>query len=565
MKRILKITFPFCFLLSCFIFFAAYYPYHLHFKEQTVLFPGFDMVQYLQKPAWLSEMSGDYLTQFFLLRGGGAFIVAVSLFLLWGGLSIAFGRMRLYSAHSIACLPVAAEWILSTHLEYPLSMTIGAIFSVWMFLLISYIRNKYVSWFLFIALATVLYVLSGGHMLLFALLYTYFRFNTDGKVFPSSVLICIAMSIPLLVGKYFLLTPAQAYFYPIVEGYMLKTPFFYLTTEVAVCMALALGKSKYKPYMLNILILGCTFVGLCFRINLQEEHELGLMCEAYYGHWDKLEKMARQQKYNSYLTAYYGNLSQARRGKLPDTLLERYQPASYGLLMETKGNVSYLNIMAGPDALILYGDLEQAQRAAMLGMVFTPKQRSSRMVRRLVEINIQNGDKDTAKKFLHLLSKTLFHQKWAERQLYALENNIPVRADYCIASNDVLFSPNDMRSSITNLLKSCHDNKTAIDYLLCYDLLCKELEHFKVDYDAYYFPIFGKAPSVLYQEALLMIISDCPEFGSEQLAHYHILHSEYRKMQLYVSAFHQNKDNVEWMQRKFGNTYWFYHFYSRLK
>lgn len=528
------------------------------------MFLGFDMIQYLQKPAWLSEMLGEYLTQFFLLRGGGAFITTASLLFLWSGFNMAFRRMKLHSPHCIACLPVATEWILSTHLEYPLSMTIGAIVSVWMFWLVSYIRNKYISCFLFTVFAAALYVSSGGHMLLFVLLYAYFRISIDRKPFPSLVPVSIAMLIPLLSGRYFLLTLPQSYFYPIIEGYMLKVPFLYLITEIAVFTALMLGRSKHKQYLLNALTLCCTLIGLYFSTNPQEEHELGLMCEAYYGHWDKLEKMTKRQKYKSYLSAYYGNLSQARKGKLPDTLLERYQPGSYGLLMEVKGNVPYLNIMASPDALILYGDLEQAQRAAMLGMVFTPKQRSSRMVRRLAEINMQNGDKAASEKFLHLLSKTLFHREWAKRQMYALENGIPVRADHCIANNDVLFPPNDMRSSITNLLESCPDNKMAVDYLLCYDLLCKELEHFKVDYDTYYFPIFGKAPSVLYQEALLMIISESPDFDNEQLAHYHILHSEYQKMKQYAWAFHQNKENVQWMYRHFGNTYWFYHFYARL-
>ncbi|WP_291530480.1 DUF6057 family protein [Bacteroides sp. UBA939] len=560
MKTLRNFLFPVCFLAGCCAFFTFCYPYHLHFREQTTLFTGFDIAQYLQKPAWISEMFGDYLTQFFLLRGGGGLIIACVLFLLWAGFYSSFRKMKLHNAGCIAWLPVAAEWVLSCYLEYPLSMVIGAVVSVWTFRILSEIRNQIVFRFCCIVFAIILYISVGVHFLLFILLSVIYDFKRNKSWLFPLLLLVLSFLTMYIAGHFFYLTTKQACFYPIIEGYLLSKPFVYLITEATLLIAIFLGQIEIKQCVLYILTVCGLVSGICVTSNWKEEYDLGFMCEAYYGRWDKVLEMSRQQKYKSYLSAYYANLVNARRGQLPDSLLYRYQPAHYGLLIEVKETVPYSYVMASIDALMLCGDLEHAQHSAMLGMVFTPHQRSSRMVRRMAEISMLNRDKQAAEKFLYLLSKTTFHRRWSIRQQQLMANGHPatIADSLCIADNDVLFSPNDIRTSITNLLKTCPGNKNAVDYLLCYHLLRKDLKSFKIDYDAYYFPFFGNNPPAVYQEALLMCIN-------EGVLYYHIPQSKNEEKEEYLAFFENNKENVEAMRENFGSTYWFYHFYARLK
>ena len=58
--------------LALFLFFFRILPYHLFHREQTQLFllATEPLAGYLRHPAALARLSGDFLTQFFLLRRG---------------------------------------------------------------------------------------------------------------------------------------------------------------------------------------------------------------------------------------------------------------------------------------------------------------------------------------------------------------------------------------------------------------------------------------------------------------------------------------------------------------
>ena len=124
MRKRIDNIFVSLFFIACWIFFFYFYPYHLHYKEQItlcVLQPDF-LQTYLQKPAFLTEICGDYLTQFFLWTGGGSSILTLTFVFTWLGFRIALRKTGITSHVSLwALLPIVAEWALSCHLEYPLS------------------------------------------------------------------------------------------------------------------------------------------------------------------------------------------------------------------------------------------------------------------------------------------------------------------------------------------------------------------------------------------------------------------------------------------------------------
>lgn len=108
-------------------FFFRILPYHLFHREQTQLFllATEPLAGYLRHPAALARLSGDFLTQFFLLRRGGPAIMAVVL-LLWG--VVVFRLLVPYMgrwAWIPTVLAVAWEAGRQCGLSYPLSGTIA--------------------------------------------------------------------------------------------------------------------------------------------------------------------------------------------------------------------------------------------------------------------------------------------------------------------------------------------------------------------------------------------------------------------------------------------------------
>ena len=112
MRKQINSIFVSLFFIACWIFFFYFYPYHLHYKEQItlcVLQPDF-LQTYLQKPAFLTEICGDYLTQFFLWTRGGSSILTLTFMLTWLGFRIALLKTGISSHASLwALLPIVAD------------------------------------------------------------------------------------------------------------------------------------------------------------------------------------------------------------------------------------------------------------------------------------------------------------------------------------------------------------------------------------------------------------------------------------------------------------------------
>ncbi|MBR0500623.1 MAG: hypothetical protein IJJ72_06470 [Bacteroidales bacterium] len=288
------------------------------------------------------------------------------------------------------------------------------------------------------------------------------------------------------------------------------------------------------------------------RPGRESEYDYRIHFKASAGKWDTVERMGRRNPFQSLVTSYYYNISQARNGQLPDGLLKAYQPTYHGLFIPVKPGVPCFKLMASTDALYLAGDYAQAQHSAMLGMTFSPRQRSAAMIKLMADIAFANGDYDTARRYLTMLSKTALYRKWAREGLHLLDTDtasLAVKND----CRDILIQHNDYCTALANLAATSSDGKTATDYLLCLDLLDKNLGNFRRDYDEYY---KGKYDVVsvplLYQEALLMTFDENTS-PAEQLSEYRIARSTLDNCTTFL------KGN----ESMFRSSYWFYHKYAQ--
>lgn len=520
------------FAVCCFSFFQFLLPYHLFFKEQIQLFllTAEYFISYFEKPAWLAAYSGDFLTQFFYLRGGGATILTLILLLEWwmvmqvvrtfGLTNKRIGRIALLSL-----IPVLVDGYLHTRLSYPLSMSVSVILVMALFLLYTRINNKWGALVYGIISLPLLYIIAGVAFFLFPVFVLCYEISRKRiRLLYWLILFVMAGFFPTIMKQVYLLTTRQAYRYP------LKT----------------------------LKISG---------INFNSEKVLALASESYFENWKEVYELADEFKLSNTLATYYANIALSRRNELPGRLLEYYQPFSEGLFLQVGPQSNWIDIFFSSDVFFHVGDMNMAQHSAMLGMIFSPNHRSSRMVKRLAEINLVNNDSTATRKYLRMLDATLFHRKWALEHEKMLTGDIE---DYPwlktkrsqIPMRDTLRLSSDYPASLRVLIESNPADNYALDYLLCFYLLNKNMQSFSETYDTWYKS--KKSRAKLYDEALLIKLA-ATKATPKEVASYAIPPDVITDFTEYTRIYEQSNGDLEQLRERFGSTYWFYFHFARMQ
>lgn len=279
------------------------------------------------------------------------------------------------------------------------------------------------------------------------------------------------------------------------------------------------------------------------------EHQMALDVEASYGHWKKVEELTQDNRpYN--IDIYYHNLALAMRNALTEKMFERHQNQQIGLFLPVNEKGNYFLFSAAGEAWWAVGDLTMAEHATMLGMIFSPLHTGTRNLRRLAEINLAKGDRPAAMKYLRLLQQSIPHRRWAEARMQQPETQ-SYQAEMQSAS-DTLRLASQTQRSLRNLLDSHPDNTRAVQYLMAYDLLTKDMLSFADDFEQYGMHMTDRT----LEEAMLIIMTSRPEMRDRW--HDYVQPSTYRDFQTFNNIFEQSKGNPQMLKAQFGNTYWYY-------
>ena len=230
------------------------------------------------------------------------------------------------------------------------------------------------------------------------------------------------------------------------------------------------------------------------------EKDFAADCEYYFGNYNKVIQMVEgEDRWTDQMLFFY-NLSQAQRGELPDHLL-KFTSNYLGSFEKIGPDTPMLTIRNMNELYWALGDMTFTERAAMMTNVFSPNNRNVRMMRRLAECNIVSGDSLAAEKYLRILDKTLVYSKWAKnirkngQQIYREKMQLVNRHDTITITDNAHFL-------MMQLLDANSGNTIALDYILCSDLLLKDITNFKRDYDRYCIETGKPRLKPLYQEAL---------------------------------------------------------------
>lgn len=506
--------------LVLFLFYFNILPYHLFHREQIqlFLFSSETLIQYFERPAALACLLGDFFTQFFYYEGAGPAVLSLAL-LLWG--FVVF-RLFVTSIGRWAWLPALLVVVWETGRQcgivYPLSATFALIGGG----VIALCCRRYMakSWKIalpvgLISVAVSYYLFGCGIWLT-----TVFLFNRR-NLWIWLLLLAETFALPAMMRRSCLSTWSQTYTYPATLWY-------------------------YIP-------------------NLEREHQLRIDCEMYFGRLDRVQTALSEKDRHSSFTTYYYNLLNARQGQLPSKLMEYYQPASLGLFLPVAPTSNYITIYAANELWFMLGDMTMAEHATILGMIFSPNHTGARAIKRLAEINLINGDEAAAMKYLRLLQKTFCYRDWAERRIPGRQTSEVrqwlERKRQLLPTTDTLRTSGNVPLSLRHLLRTHPENEIALNYLLCYDLLNKDIGAFAKDYQEF---AANNVPCRLYAEGLLIYLAG-NKASIDEVKKWRITPQILDEFNEYSKLYEAGNGDGTALQAKYGKSYWFYFHYATMK
>lgn len=554
------------FFVVCFAFFQWIYPNHLFFKEQMriFLYTTDYFVSFWDEPAWLSCYVGNFLIQFFHLTVIGPLIVTCVLLLLWYysmRVLRKFGNGNMVSIYAL--FPVALEWGLICRLSYSIASTLTLIFVLWLFLGYIRIKNKRTSVWVAFILLPIIYSMVGSRLFVFSLMVIFYEGAKNRKRWWFWLSLLLSSYLyPLFMRHFYGLSIEEAYKYSHVDGLSVYFPALALILEIFALEIKSIRRIRLNRHSLLItfLVVFGFFSFVIVGTNRKREKVLAVDQAIYRGDWERVLDLSAGFDSPDILVSYYRNIAFSKKNELPQNLMDHYQRGADALFLPIDLRSSILPVFFSNEVYYQLGDMDMARHRAIEGILFSPKQRSVRQIKRLVEIDMRRGDIEEARKYLNLLDATLFYHSWArskEEQLkgeetLSMEKRLPRKRDW-EREHDILMSISDYPGVLSSLVAEYPENKQALDYLLCYYLLNENLNSFKNAFDTYYKGKFEVVPR-LYEETLVQVLS---KSSDEEVAGYQIPQDVIEDYQDYIHCKSGRKAKEE-LRERYSSTYWYY-------
>ena len=558
--------------IATYVFFAFKYPYHLHFQEQYQLFE--DTWKYFSEVAWLpgglADWAGRFITQFCYYAPAGAALLA----LLLCGMQLSVWsvfRGRTLLQYALSFIPAFLMLAFYCDENALAGAAVALILSLCVAALCLQVRRNGLRHLLEIVLVPLLYLSCGGLSVVFVLVVAIRELACCGwKVWPVlAILFAVAVLCPLVASRVFPYPLNRLCFGVHYHRYHNIVPgLLWLSALVAVALvalSCSKGLARVSGWLSGVLaFVVIAALGTYFTLRLADDAKEEWMRYDFMVRmqmWNRIMQSADKQNPDNPKTVSCLNLALAMTGRMADSQFEYFQNGPEGLLPSFVGD--HTNPVSTGEIYWQLGMVNTAQRFAFEAQEAIPDfQKSARLYRRLAETNIVNGDLDVARKYLKALQNACFYRKWAAETealidagtVFERRSELTRIRDLRLQEHDFLFSDTEM-DSMLGLLKVEHpENRMALDYLMAWCLLRKDLDRFVECISMVEAPSMPKA----YQEALLL--------------RWVLTHNDFNGLPAYISPVHaqrisrfiqdvqSGKKETE-LQKSYGDTYWFYYYF----
>ena len=516
------------------IFWAVPYVGGLCFQEQYQMFL-FDTGYFLERivlPGGLADYISEFLVQFYYMPVLGGAIIAL---LLMGIQAAVWGLMKQYGArhdfpgYLLSFLPSIALWCAMGDQNVLLSFVV-ALFGA---LVIGWIHNRFHNRLVKVVFELVstalVYWFLGPVVFLYAALMigdTLKNAKQKGNVFSG---IGYSAGILILTIAWILLT-TQTLQYPLYRifaglnyyrypGTISPLPFVVMVWAVVIpflgmipCRQKSLQKlqqSKVVIVLSYVLVIVASWFGIKASFDEMTYDLIDYDFLVRTEQWDKIIEKAEKKPATTPLSVSCVNLALSQKGVLADRLFEFYQNGGEGLFPTFTRDM--ISPVSTAEIFFRLGMVNDAERYMFEAQEAIPNYRkSARLTRRIIECEIINGNYQVAAKLLRRLQKTLFYSNWANQMMALLGNEKAINRHsvygklrkYREKKQDFLFSDREMDQMLGLLFLNDNHNRMAYEYLMCYELLQRDMEKFMQYYPLGRFVGYDHIPRT-FQEILI--------------------------------------------------------------
>lgn len=516
------------------IFWAVPFVGGLCFQEQYQMFL-FDTGYFLERivlPGGLADYISEFLVQFYYMPVLGGAIIAL---LLMGIQAAVWGLMKQYGArhdfpgYLLSFLPSIALWCAMGDQNVLLSFVV-ALFGA---LVIGWIHNRFHNRLVKVVFELVstalVYWFLGPVVFLYAALMigdTLKNAKQKGNVFSG---IGYSVCILVLTIAWILLT-TQTLQYPLYRifaglnyyrypGAISPLPFVVMVWAVVIpflgmipCRQKSLQKlqqSKVVIVLSYVLVIVASWFGIKASFDEMTYELIDYDFLVRTEQWDKIIEKAEKKPATTPLSVSCVNLALSQKGMLADRLFEFYQNGGEGLFPTFTRDM--ISPVSTAEIFFRLGMVNDAERYMFEAQEAIPNYRkSARLTRRIIECDIINGNYKVAAKLLRRLQKTLFYSNWANQTMALLGNEKAINRHpiygklrkYREKKQDFLFSDREMDQMLGLLFLNDNHNKMTYEYLMCYELLQRDMEKFMQYYPLGRFVGYDHIPRT-FQEILI--------------------------------------------------------------
>ena len=516
------------------VFWSVPYMSGLCFQEQYQMFL-FDTGYFLERivlPGGLADYISEFLVQFYYMPVLGGAIIGL---LLIGIQTAVWGLMKQYGAkhdfpgYLLSFLPSIALWCAMGDQNVLLSFVV-ALFGA---LVMGWIHNRFHNRlvkvvFELVSTALVYWFLGPVVFLYAALMIGDTLKNAQQK---DSILSGIGYSACILVltiawillstqtlqyPMYRILAGLNYYRYP---GAVSPLPFVVMVWAVVIpflgmipCHRKSLQKlqqSKVVMALSYILVIVASWFGIKASFDEMTYDLIDYDFLVRTEQWDKIIEKAEKKPATTPLSVSCVNLALSQKGMLADRLFEFYQNGGEGLFPTFTRDM--ISPVSTAEIFFRLGMVNDAERYMFEAQEAIPNYRkSARLTRRIIECEIINGNYKVAAKLLRRLQKTLFYRNWANQTMALLGNEKAINRHpiygklrkYREKKQDFLFSDREMDQMLGMLFLNDNHNRMAYEYLMCYELLQRDMEKFMQYYPLGRFVGYDHIPRS-FQEILI--------------------------------------------------------------
>ncbi len=492
------------------IFWAVPYLSALSYQEQyqMFLFDSDYLVNRLMLPGGLADYVSEFLVQFYYLYVVGACIIALLMIGIqratWGLLK-QFGIKHDFPGYLLSFIPSIALWCYMGDISVLLSFGIalwGALGIAWIH---NRLHNRLVLAVYELVTTALVYWCLGPVVLIYAALLMadtikkgVQKQNVLSAIGYAACILILTIAWILLMTQglqyplYRIFAGLNYYRFPgVVPRLQIVVMAIFIIIPLLGCVTvknqtlLKLQRSKIVMVLAYLVLVVATVFGIK---TFYDPVLYDMLDYEYYvrtEQWDKIINKAEKKQPITPMGVSCVNLALSQTGQLPDRLFEFFQNGVEGLFPTFVSNMT--SPVSTAEIFYRLGMVNDAERYAFEAQEAIPNfRKSTRLTRRIIECELINGNYAVAAKLLRRVEKTLFYHTWAEQTMALLGNEKAINRHpvygklrmFREKKHDALFSDKEMDQMLGFLFLNSEKNKMAYEYLMCYELLKGDLEHF---------------------------------------------------------------------------------------